>query len=108
MTSTSDTTSRLLGTHTSDTYYSAIASSGKGKRAAPKDGARRKSIPRLVKIKPKNPPNDIRVKTPQPKAANGKPIAGRSPEEIEQALRHSSLPEEHILEIFPLPKPFPP
>ena len=51
----------------------------KGKRAAPKDVALRKSIPRSVDIKTKNPPQNIPVNTLPDKAANRKLIPGRSP-----------------------------
>ena len=86
-----------------------VSHKGQEKRAGPKDVLRRKRIPRSAKSKTKISLHDSTfVKTPPAEAADGKPISGRSPEEVEQALRDSSLPEEHILAICTLAEPSPP
>ena len=76
---------------------------GKDKRPGLKDVSRRKSTPRTAKKKPKKTkslvPSMARIIA---KAADGKPVAGRSPTKVDQALRERSLPEDHILAIYAL------
>ena len=88
MTSTSDTT-KPSSRDPRARRLKRVNHKGQEKRASPEDALRRKSIPRSAKIKTKISLHDsTTVKTPPAKAADGKPIAGRSPEE---ALRDSFL-----------------
>ena len=54
-----------------------------------------------MKIKAKNPPDELA--NPQSptnaKSSDGKPLAGRSPVEVDRALYDRNLPEEQILAI---------
>ena len=75
---------------------------GKGKRPDPRDVKRRKNIPRTTKKKPKTKSLEPTMVHTSAKAADGKPVAGRSPMEVDQALRDRSLPEAHILAICAL------
>ena len=61
----------------------------KEKNAGSKEGPRRKSLPRIAKRKTKIPPVESANKLPMTvKASDGKPFAGRSPEEVDCALRN--------------------
>ena len=82
--------------------------SGKGKRPDPRDVPRRKSMPRTAKKKQKTISLVPTMAHTRAKAADGKPVAGRSPTEVDQAFHDRSLPEEHNIAICALansPKP---
>ena len=62
----------------------------------------------MPKIKTKISLQDSTMaKTPPSKAADKKPIFGQFPEEVNQVLRNSSLPEEHVFVTFILSDPPP-
>ena len=73
----------------------------KGKYAAPKDGAQQKSIPQSAKAKPKKPPNNLSTEQHSMKtiSSGGKPVVGRSPMEVEQALRNRTPTKYQLLAI---------
>ena len=75
---------------------------GKGKLPDLRAVPRRKIIPRTVRKNPKIISLLPTMAHTGAKDADGKPVARHSPKEFNQALRKSSLPEDHIISICAL------
>ena len=74
---------------------------GKGKAAQSKDLSLRKHLPRSSQNRTKNSPDEL-VLPDSPlkdKATDRKPLAGRSPTEVDRALHDRNLPEDQLLVI---------